>query len=214
IRKALHGLLQPIPSFIMETSPKENELSVRFMGRFGLLFDNKLVGEDGLSPRNKSLLAYLLHNGHKLKHKNQIAETFWPYGSGSALNSLHVALHAIRKYIRAELGVGNLIEHLNGCYRINRQYTLQSDLAAFDSAYKNTDQNDPLGLITAYRAYSAPLLEDLFDEPWTGPIRTQYHHCFQHLVDQLIVLADANDLPIVSWELKAKLDPPQSRSAA
>ncbi len=119
----------------------------------GVLFDH------WPSKKGKLLLAYLLYHHQRPRLRDVLIEHFWPdVGFDSAKNSLHVALHGIRRLLRQIVDHTSIILCDNERYFVNPDVDLRLDCEAFLQAYDESRRSERnAGLEEAVGAYERAL---------------------------------------------------------
>jgi len=108
------------------------ELAVHLLGPLYAAIDDVAV-EDWPSARCRSLFGYLLTHRRPWPQREVLMEAFWPGSSPEASrNSLNVAIHALRRTLRAMTDIPVVI-YSGGAYRINRDLRLWLDVDEFDN---------------------------------------------------------------------------------
>jgi DNA-binding SARP family transcriptional activator len=84
------------------------------------------------SRRGRSLLKYLLAHRRPWPHREALMETFWPHSPpAAARNSLNVALHGLRRALRAASDVPVVVLE-DGAYRLHAGLRLWVDVDEFE----------------------------------------------------------------------------------
>jgi DNA-binding SARP family transcriptional activator len=121
--------LQPAPSR-QRLQPAAPELAVHLLGSLHAAVDDVAV-EDWPSARCRSLFGYLLTHREPWPQREVLMEVFWPGSAPEASrNSLNVAIHALRRTLRAMTDVP-VIVYADGTYRISRELRLWLDVDEF-----------------------------------------------------------------------------------
>ena len=86
----------------------------------------------GRSAKARGLLAFLIDRGSRPIPRDLLMEVFWPASApGAARNSLHVALHGVRKVL-ARAWPGEVIACRGDTYRLSDRIEVWSDVAELD----------------------------------------------------------------------------------
>src|SRR5262249_18041243 len=108
-------------------------LKVMNLGHFQLARGGALLP---VCPAHKatSLFRYLLTRYHRVAYKEELMELLWPNaGPREALNSLHVAVSGLRRYLDSTPQSYILFE--DGRYLINPAASIEDDSASFEHLY-------------------------------------------------------------------------------
>ncbi|GIJ71648.1 hypothetical protein Voc01_065650 [Virgisporangium ochraceum] len=91
--------------------------------------------EEHLGSRARSLLAYLVTHRDPAPATEALVEALWPdVAPGRGRNSLHVAVHGLRRAIRTATDAP-VVVHAGGCYRLHPAVTLWTDVDEFDCGW-------------------------------------------------------------------------------
>ena len=86
----------------------------------------------GRSAKARGLLAFLIDRGSRPIPRDLLMDVFWPASApGAARNSLHVALHGVRKVL-ARAWPGEVIACRGDTYRLSDRIEVWSDVAELD----------------------------------------------------------------------------------
>jgi DNA-binding SARP family transcriptional activator len=111
--------------------PAAPTLAVHLLGRFRVSLDGVAV-DDWPSGRGRSLFKYLLVHRDLWPQREALMEVFWPEASpAAARNSLNVAVHGLRRALRAAADVPVVVLR-DGAYRLAEDLTLWVDVDEFE----------------------------------------------------------------------------------
>jgi DNA-binding SARP family transcriptional activator len=111
--------------------PTRTVLSARLLGGCWVTIDRRPVPL-AKSRRTRALLAFLVDRGTRPVPRDLLMEVFWPGSSpDAARNSLHVAMHALRKAL-AQAWDGSVIECRGDTYRLSDTIDVWSDVAELE----------------------------------------------------------------------------------
>lgn len=146
------------------------------------------------SKKGKNLLAFLLYYHDRPCFRDVMIEKFWPdVGFESAKNSLHVALHGIRKQLCRRVPDEKLIICENERYFFNPDIELRLDHEAFLHAYQSGRRKEKeSGLHEAVASYEhaatlykGDLMEDDLHEEWLCSERAMLLEQYLFVLDRL-----------------------------
>jgi DNA-binding SARP family transcriptional activator len=122
------------------------ELAVHLLGSLHAAVDDVAV-ENWPSARCRSLFGYLLTHRDPWPQREVLMEVFWPGSAPEASrNSLNVAIHALRRTLRAMTDVP-LIVYASGVYRISRELRLWLDVDEFGRCVESGRRHQDAGEI-------------------------------------------------------------------
>jgi len=139
----------------LDEDGKKNETEVDWpvlvcvLGGFRLIQAGRtvLVPNGGKTELLLSLLA--LHAGRGVSRENLLG-LLWPNHepalAGQSLNSL---VYSLRKQFAPTLEGSGLVQHLDGCYRLNREAGVNTDLACFEDLVRQGHQQSRQGCCEA-----------------------------------------------------------------
>jgi DNA-binding SARP family transcriptional activator len=154
------------------------ELAVHLLGSLHAAVDDVAVA-DWPSARCRSLFGYLLTHREPWPQREVLMEAFWPGSAPEASrNSLNVAIHALRRTLRAMTDVP-VIVYAGGAYRINRELRLWLDVDEFDRCVESGRRREDAGEIDqatrdyefAGGLYRGDFLADDLYEDWAALTR-------------------------------------------
>jgi DNA-binding SARP family transcriptional activator len=106
-------------------------LAVHLLGPLRVAIDGTPVRR-WPSGRGRSLFKYLLTHRHPWPHRETLMEAFWPLSTPEAArNSLNVALHGLRRALRAATDLPVVVLE-EGSYRLNPDLRLWVDVDEFE----------------------------------------------------------------------------------
>jgi DNA-binding SARP family transcriptional activator len=158
--------------------PAVPELAVHLLGSLHAAVDDVAV-EDWPSARCRSLFGYLLTHREPWPQREVLMEAFWPGSAPEASrNSLNVAIHALRRTLRAMTDVP-VIVYVGGAYRISRELRLWLDVDEFDRWVESGRRREDAGEIDqatrdyefAGGLYRGDFLADDLYEDWAALTR-------------------------------------------
>jgi DNA-binding SARP family transcriptional activator len=174
-----HPIALPYPPRVPDAARPEREdvpttlVEARLFGTFELRLDRSAVTWSG--QRGVSVLRYLLARPGRTCSRDQLIEEFWPdTPAPKARNRLQVAVSGLRQGLR-EMTPLQVIEYVNGGYRINPQLRVTVDIEQFEAAVATgraaERSGDPDAALTAYaeaiKEYRDDFASDAPFEQWT-----------------------------------------------
>jgi DNA-binding SARP family transcriptional activator len=128
---ALHARRSAEPGPTPQPQPAAPLLTVHLLGQFWVSLDDVAV-VDWPSRRAQELFKYLVTHRHPWLGREQVMEVFWP-GSPpeAARNSLNVAVHGLRRALRAAADVQVVVLE-GGAYRLDAGLDLWVDVDEFE----------------------------------------------------------------------------------
>lgn len=164
-------------------SPKQLpvfDLRIQLLGSVKFFAPNREIPEMPSAQHTLLLTYFALRNGQKIR-RDEIIDQFWPeVHQTSGRNSLNVALCHIRRHFRKYLQPGQqIIIYHRGCYRLNPEWVIQTDVQRFEKHFQQARQlennGDTNGAFKNYRKalqlYHGDLLEAFLYEDWAGALR-------------------------------------------
>jgi DNA-binding SARP family transcriptional activator len=149
--------------------------------------------EDWPSGRGRSLFKYLLTHRHPWPRREVLMDVFWPNAApAAARNSLNVAVHGLRRALRASAS-GPVVVLEGGAYRLDPRIRLWLDVDEFerhagDGRRLETAGELP-GAVAAYERalalYQGDFLADDPYEDWPALAREQLLLTYQDVLDRL-----------------------------
>jgi DNA-binding SARP family transcriptional activator len=163
-------------------------LAVHLLGRFHVRLDGVAV-DDWPSGRGRSLFKYLLVHRDLWPRREVLMEVFWPDSPpAAARNSLNVAVHGLRRALRAAADVPVVVLR-DGAYRLAEDVRLWVDVDEFErhaaAGRRLEAAGDPAGAIAEYEAAASLYRGDfLADDPYEDwPVLTRERLRLTHLDD-------------------------------
>jgi DNA-binding SARP family transcriptional activator len=172
--------------------PAGPTLAVHLLGRFRVSLDGVAV-DDWPSGRGRSLFKYLLTHRDPWPQREVLMEVFWPDSPpAAARNSLHVAVHGLRRALRAAADVPVVVLR-DGAYRLAPDLRLWVDVDEFerhaDAGRRLEAAGVQAGAIAEYEAaaslYRGDFLADDPYEDWPVLAREHLRLTYLDLLDRL-----------------------------
>lgn len=170
----------------------ERELVIELLGPVQVAV-NGIVVDGWSSGRARSLLAYLSTHRTPWPPCEVLMEVFWPGSpAAAARNSLHVAIHALRRVLRTATSAPVIV--LKGdTYRIEPTLRLRLDIEEFDERHRRAHRHLHLGeheLATAeyesaIATYRGDFLAENPYEDWAAATRERLRLTYLDAVGQL-----------------------------
>jgi len=167
-------------------------LTVHLFGQLDVRLDDVPV-EDWPSGRGRALFKYLLTHRHPWPRREVLMDVFWPNAApAAARNSLNVAVHGLRRALRASTS-GPVVILEGGAYRLDPRIRLWLDVDEFerhagDGRRLETAGELP-GAVAAYERalalYQGDFLADDPYEDWPALAREQLLLTYQDVLDRL-----------------------------
>jgi DNA-binding SARP family transcriptional activator/tetratricopeptide (TPR) repeat protein len=131
-----------------ELQPAAPLLTVHLLGQFWVSLNDVAVA-DWPSRRAQELFKYLITHRHHWLGREQVMEVFWP-GSPpeAARNSLNVAIHGLRRALRASADVPVVVLEA-GAYRLDSGLGLWIDVDEFEQHVEAGHRLEVAGELTA-----------------------------------------------------------------
>lgn len=122
---------RPTLAGFFEDLPERERIEISFFGQFGITINGNSPSGD-LTYRERSLLAYLAFQHGKSIHRDRLAERFWADSSAdSAINSMHVAMAGIRRYLEGACPDYNYISCQKQMYSFDPGVVVRTDVGSF-----------------------------------------------------------------------------------
>lgn len=169
------------------------DIRVRFLGKLEIEYRGKLL-EELHGVKIASLLAYLLYHHQKTLLGEILKSKFWGNSCPeSARNSLHVALHKIRKLFQTVNPEEQVLLHDFASYRINPNLTVLSDTDEFVAHWrKGRAIEHTAGLEAALPCYNqasalyrGDFLENIMLEEWCESERDNLKETYLFILNRL-----------------------------
>lgn len=150
-------------------------LQAHLLGPFQVVIDDQPV-TDWPHAKARAIFKWLLLQRRQPVARELLMDRFWPEATPQAArNSLHVAVHALRRSLAATQREGDFefVQHHQGCYALNPALRVWIDVEAFTghcAAARAADARGHRekayeGFVAARAIYQQPLLlEDRYDE--------------------------------------------------
>jgi len=167
-------------------------LTAYLLGTFRVSVNDRPV-ENWPSGRGRAVFKYLLIHHDQPTSRDVLMDVFWPDASpGAARNSLHVALHSIRKKLRAVTDMPVVIFE-EGAYGLNPDFQLWVDVDEFDRHVEKGRRLETAGQIAkaaaeyepAISLYQGDLLADDPYEEWPVLARERLRVAYLDTLDRL-----------------------------
>jgi len=172
--------------------PAAPTLAVHLLGRFRVSLDGVAV-DDWPSGRGRSLFKYLLLHRGLSPQREVLMEVFWPDSPpAAARNSLNVAVHGLRRALRAAADVPVVVLR-DGAYGLAEDLELWVDVDEFERHVENGRRLEAAGehadVIAEYERAAALYRGDfLADDPyeeWPVLAREHLRLTYLDLLDRL-----------------------------
>jgi DNA-binding SARP family transcriptional activator len=172
--------------------PEAPMLAVHLLGPLRVVLDGTPV-ERWPSGRGRSLLKYLLNHRHPWPRREALMEVFWPLSTPEAArNSLNVALHGLRRALRAATDHPVIVLE-DGAYRLHRDVRLWVDVDEFerhvDAGRRLEAAGDRAGAIAEHElataVYQGDFLADDPYEEWPVVTRERLRLAYLDTLDRL-----------------------------
>jgi DNA-binding SARP family transcriptional activator len=165
-------------------------ISINLFGRFSIRGEEEPLLEDA-PVRTQELLAYLVLHSGKLHPRQALAKVLWPQSSpGQSRRYLRQALWVLRKRLREEGGVDDLIQQDPAHVQLKVPPTVTVDVLEFAEAFRGLDPPSSLDECSARRAgiavslYRGDLLEGWYS-PWCEAERDRLQRKYVLMLDRL-----------------------------
>jgi DNA-binding SARP family transcriptional activator len=193
------------------------QVTIKLLGRFDVLIDNRSVGE-GLSKTKKgqALLQYLLLNYRGATSNTRLCEALWPkdHGSGNPENALKTLVSRVRAQLIAyDERLGACIVTERNAYRWNSSLDIDVDLFAFERLCLELQSADTLTpkrkqkFEEAVELYAGDLLPGAAGEEWVQAHAARLRQEYLALIHRYIaLLQQAKDFETVARVCRTALD--------
>ena len=168
-------------------------LRVQCLGHFAVFDGDRLLGP-WPNRRAKALFKYLVLHRHRPVRKEVLMDVFWPEADAQAArNSLHVAIHGLRRYFReVHAGVSHVLFR-EGSYMLDPRLPLWVDVEEFERLAASASALDRDGLaaqaLLDLQAAAALYRDALFDddpyEEWTLRRRRELEDTYVAVLERL-----------------------------
>jgi DNA-binding SARP family transcriptional activator len=130
-------------------------MTVYLLGELQVVLGDRPVSK-WVSGRGRAVLEYLVAHRHTRVRRESLMTVFWPDAApGAARNSLNVAIHGLRRSLRAVAG-DPVVLYRDGSYFIDPAVDLWVDIEAFEdlvkSARKHLARDDPAAAEAGFHA--------------------------------------------------------------
>jgi DNA-binding SARP family transcriptional activator len=172
--------------------PATPTLAVHLLGQLRVSL-NGVVVDDWPNGRGRSLFKYLLTHRDPWPQREVLMEVFWPSSPpAAARNSLNVAVHGLRRALRAATDVPVIVLH-DGTYRLAPDVRLWLDVEEFErhvqGGHRLETASEQAGAIAEYKLaaelYQGDFLADDPYEEWPVLTREHLRLTYLDLLDRL-----------------------------
>ncbi len=180
----------------------EHAAAVHLLGELQVVLGERPVAR-WVSGRGRAVFEYLVVHRHIRVRRERLMTVFWPDASPEAArNSLNVAIHGLRRSLRAAAGEHPVVIHRDGSYLIEPSLDLWVDTEVFEDLVKSARQHlagdEPAAaqadFHTAIGLYQGDFLADDPYEQWAEVNREHLRLAYLDCLDQLARLRfDAGD---------------------
>jgi DNA-binding SARP family transcriptional activator len=189
---ALGTLARPRAQPRPDTEPDGPLLTVHLLGQLKVRLDDVPV-DDWPSGRGRSLFKYLVTHRDPWPRREVLMDAFWPDAlPAAARNSLNVAVHGLRRALRAG-AAGPVVVLEGGVYRLDQRVRLWLDVDEFErhaaAGRRLEAAGDLAGAVAAYERaaalYQGDFLADDPYEEWPVLAREQLLVTYLEVLDRL-----------------------------
>ncbi|OLT06265.1 hypothetical protein BJF90_17450 [Pseudonocardia sp. CNS-004] len=180
----------PAPCVTAAELPRPPDLAIHFLGPTQVHRGGTLLAP-WPNRRVKSLFKYLVMHRGRPAPKELLMDRFWPEArADAARNSLNVAVHGLRRFLRAgDDGVNHVLFN-EDCYALNPMVSLWVDVEEFErkvSAGCRGDHGIAVAdaLQEAAALYRGPLFEDEPYEEWSAGSRRRLQEAYVDVLERL-----------------------------
>ena len=168
-------------------------MTVHLLGELQVVLGERPVGR-WVSGRGRAVLEYLVAHRHARVRRESLMTVFWPDAApGAARNSLNVAIHGLRRSLRAAAGDHPVVLYRDGCYFLDPAVDLWVDIEAFEdlvtSARRHLAGDDPAAAQAGFHAaaglYHGEFLAGDPYERWAQVTREHLRLAHHDCLDQL-----------------------------
>jgi DNA-binding SARP family transcriptional activator len=177
-------------------------MTVHLLGGLQVVLGERPVGK-WVSGRGRAVFEYLVAHRHTSVRRDRLMTMFWPDAEpGAARNSLNVAIHGLRRSLRAVAGDHPVVMHRDGSYFIDPAVDLWVDTEAFEDLVTSAGAHLASGELAAAQAgfgtaiglYQGEFLADDPYERWAQVTREHLRLAYLDCLGQLARLRfDAGD---------------------
>jgi DNA-binding SARP family transcriptional activator len=166
-------------------------LEVRCLGRFRVDLNGTPLGP-WPNKRAAAVFKHLVLDRQQPRPKEILMDHLWPDADGDAArNNLNVAVHALRRFLRAaDVGPSQVVFR-DGCYALDPAIDVWVDVAEFRRLARRRSDRDRrreeevCDLQEAMALYVGPLFEDDPYEEWIIPLRREFEQIYLGVLDRL-----------------------------
>jgi DNA-binding SARP family transcriptional activator len=182
----------PAPATGRPGRPPGLQLTVHLLGPLKVRLDDLAVA-DWPSGRGRALFKYLVTHRDPWPRREALMDVFWPDAPpAAARNSLNVAVHGLRRALRAGAD-GPVVVLEDGAYRLDERVRLWLDVDEFELAAaagrRLEAAGDVDGAVAVYERavalYQGDFLADDPYEEWAGLTREQLLLTYLDVLDRL-----------------------------
>ncbi|MEM6877944.1 MAG: hypothetical protein AAF544_05265 [Bacteroidota bacterium] len=174
--------------FIPSESASAKTIYLQTFGGLKLQYEDKIIAKPpcGLLA---SLFIYLLLHPKRQHEQRSLTQLFWPGFGSTAKNNLQQLIFRLRKYLRTEFDIDDLIQFKSGCYSLSSNYIIKSDYTAFHLqtkvALSTTGPKKVKQLISAYRMLIDMPLIGLPKLPWIDKLQASCQRNHERIIQLL-----------------------------
>jgi DNA-binding SARP family transcriptional activator len=167
-------------------SPDPEPLSVQCLGRFAVRAGSRTLGP-WPHRRAKVLFKYLVLHRERPVHKEILMEVFWPHVSASAArNSLNVAIHALRRFLREAHADVSHVLFQDDSYSLDPRLAVRVDAEEWErQALSACSLRAVPALQAADALYPGPLFDDDPYEEWALDRRRELQDTYVTVLELL-----------------------------
>jgi DNA-binding SARP family transcriptional activator len=171
-------------------------LTVHLLGQLKVRLDDVAV-DDWPSGRGRSLFKYLVTHRDPWPQREMLMDAFWPDAPPpAARNSLNVAVHGLRRALRAGADVPVVVLE-GGAYQLHQRLGLWLDVDEFERHAAAGRRQEAAGELAeaaaeyerAVALYQGDFLADDPYEDWAGLLREQLLLSYLDVLDRLSALS-------------------------
>ncbi len=116
-------------------------MTVHLLGELQVILGERPVSK-WVSGRGRAVFEYLVAHRHTRARRDHLMAMFWPDAEPSAArNSLNVAIHGLRRSLRAAAGDHQVVIYDDGSYLIDPAVDLWVDIEVFDNLVTTARQH-------------------------------------------------------------------------
>jgi DNA-binding SARP family transcriptional activator len=183
------GVADPPAPRVAAERRRAPALAVHFLGPTQVYRGGTLLAP-WPNRRVKSLFKFLVMHRQRPVPKELLMDQFWPDAhANAARNSLNVAVHGLRRFLRAADDGMNHILFSEDCYVLNPALSLWVDVEEFELRVAACCKGDGIGVVSALEAaanvYRGPLFEDEPYEEWCSGSRRRLQDAYVDVLERL-----------------------------